>query len=236
MAFDTARSSCFLMYISWTFGARPAVLYEIMLSTYLEILPLTLFFRSALYSLMRLLILSFMLSRAPLSEILRNVPNLFLSDREHTITAADGLKKTLYLFYMIYNETPASRVIVPFYAALVTALLLDRKRQQRRKAYLLGGLLLWTAYTMAFKHDLESGTREVHDFGAGHVPGEFVFVPRAHAKAEDDGWLMGYVVNTAAETTDLVVLDAQNFAGTPQAVVHIPHRIPPGFHGNWVAN
>jgi 8'-apo-carotenoid 13,14-cleaving dioxygenase len=46
---------------------------------------------------------------------------------------------------------------------------------------------------------------------------------------------MGYVVNTADETTDLVILNAQNFEGTPQAVIHIPHRIPPGFHGNWVA-
>ena len=94
----------------------------------------------------------------------------------------------------------------------------------------------FVAEPMIYKHDLESGTRELHDFGAGHVPGEFVFVPKPNAKAEDDGWLMGYVVNTAAETTDLVILDAQNFAGTPQAVVHIPHRIPPGFHGNWVAN
>ncbi len=85
-----------------------------------------------------------------------------------------------------------------------------------------------------FKHDLEAQTRQVHDFGPGRVPGEFVFVPRADASAEDAGWLMGYVVNTDQETTDLVILNAQDFAGPPQAVIHIPHRIPPGFHGNWV--
>ena len=45
---------------------------------------------------------------------------------------------------------------------------------------------------------------------------------------------MGYVVDMAEETTDLVILDAANFEGAAQAVVHIPHRIPPGFHGNWV--
>ncbi|MEQ1539659.1 MAG: carotenoid oxygenase family protein [Sphingorhabdus sp.] len=87
-----------------------------------------------------------------------------------------------------------------------------------------------------FKHDLEAGTRQVHDFGAGRVPGEFVFVAKAGAKTEDDGWLIGYVVNMAEETTDLVILDAANFEGAPQAVIHIPHRIPPGFHGNWVSN
>jgi 8'-apo-carotenoid 13,14-cleaving dioxygenase len=86
-----------------------------------------------------------------------------------------------------------------------------------------------------FKHDLELGLREEHDFGPNRFPGEFVFVPKTPDAAEDDGWLMGYVVDMKDQTTDLVILDARNFAGQPQAVVHIPHRIPPGFHGNWVA-
>jgi 8'-apo-carotenoid 13,14-cleaving dioxygenase len=85
-----------------------------------------------------------------------------------------------------------------------------------------------------FKHDLETGTRQVHDFGSGRIPGEFVFVARAGG-AEDDGWLMGYVIDTSVETTDLVILNAADFAGQAQASITIPHRIPPGFHGNWVA-
>jgi carotenoid cleavage dioxygenase len=86
-----------------------------------------------------------------------------------------------------------------------------------------------------FKHDLETGVREVHQFGAGHIPGEFIFVPRSDATAEDDGWLMGYVLNKDADTTDFVILDAARIEAEPVAVVHLPHRIPPGFHGNWVA-
>jgi carotenoid cleavage dioxygenase-like enzyme len=85
-----------------------------------------------------------------------------------------------------------------------------------------------------FKHDLEAGTRQVHDFGQGRVAGEFAFVPAANATAEDHGWLMGYVIDPADATSELVILDAQNFEGEPQAVIRIPHRIPPGFHGNWV--
>jgi NADPH-dependent 2,4-dienoyl-CoA reductase/sulfur reductase-like enzyme len=34
---------------------------------------------------------------------------------------------------------------------------------------------------------------------------------------------------------DLVILNAQDFTGSPAASITIPHRIPPGFHGNWVA-
>jgi carotenoid cleavage dioxygenase len=90
------------------------------------------------------------------------------------------------------------------------------------------------AATRLFKHDLQTGTRQVHDFGPGRVPGEFVFVAKPNAKAEDDGWLMGYVIDTTNETTDLVILDAVNFEGAPQAAITIPHRIPPGFHGNWM--
>ena len=39
-----------------------------------------------------------------------------------------------------------------------------------------------------------------------------------------------------AETTALEILNADDFTGATQAVVEIPHRIPAGFHGNWIAN
>jgi 8'-apo-carotenoid 13,14-cleaving dioxygenase len=89
--------------------------------------------------------------------------------------------------------------------------------------------------TKLYKHDLVAGTRQVHDFGASRLPGEFVFIPKAGGSAEDDGWLMGYVVDVDSQTTDLVIIDATAFEGPPQANITIPHRIPPGFHGNWVA-
>lgn len=85
-----------------------------------------------------------------------------------------------------------------------------------------------------YRHDLESGTRTQHDFGPGQIPGEFVFVERSADAPEGDGWLIGYVIDTAQQTTDLVILDAANMAAPPVASVHIPHRVPPGFHGNWL--
>jgi carotenoid cleavage dioxygenase len=85
-----------------------------------------------------------------------------------------------------------------------------------------------------FKHDLQTGVRSVHSFGPHRYPGEFVFVPAHADAAEDEGWLIGLVVNVIDQTTDLVIIDARDFAGAPLASVHIPHRIPPGFHGNWL--
>ncbi len=85
------------------------------------------------------------------------------------------------------------------------------------------------------KHDLETGERQAHDFGPDRHPGEFVFVPARDAAGEDEGWLIGLVIDAEAETTDLVILDAHDFEGPARASIRIPHRVPPGFHGNWVA-
>lgn len=85
-----------------------------------------------------------------------------------------------------------------------------------------------------FKHDLETATRQVHDFGKGRMPGEFVFVPKHATSGEDEGWLIGYVLDANTDTTDLVILDARNFTGPPQATITVPQRIPPGFHGNFI--
>ncbi len=90
--------------------------------------------------------------------------------------------------------------------------------------------------TFILKYELETGGRDMHDFGEGHYPGEFVFVPANANSAEDEGWLVGFVVDLPRETTDFVILDAQSFSGEPVARIRLPHRIPPGFHGNWVAN
>ncbi|MBB4099957.1 carotenoid oxygenase family protein [Sphingomonas kyeonggiensis] len=73
-------------------------------------------------------------------------------------------------------------------------------------------------------------------FGPARHPCEFIFVPAHSGAAEDEGWLMGFVIDTASETTDLTILDARNFEAPPLASVRIPHIVPPGFHGNWVAD
>ena len=83
-----------------------------------------------------------------------------------------------------------------------------------------------------FKHDFHAGSRQERAFGAGRQPGEFVFVPRHDDAAEDDGVLMGFVFDPATQRSDLTLLDA----GTLETVaaIHLPDRVPNGFHGNWV--
>jgi carotenoid cleavage dioxygenase len=84
------------------------------------------------------------------------------------------------------------------------------------------------------KHDFDAGTTSEHPMGRGRTAGEFVFVPADEAAGEDEGWLMGYVYDAATDTSDLVILDAHDFGVDPIATVHLPRRVPAGFHGNWI--
>ena len=84
------------------------------------------------------------------------------------------------------------------------------------------------------KHDLQTGETQAYDLGDGRSAGEFVFVPEGPDSGEDEGWLMGYVYDAATDCSGLWLLDAHDFDAEPVAVVHLPRRVPHGFHGNWI--
>lgn len=86
--------------------------------------------------------------------------------------------------------------------------------------------------SMLFKHDLIGTATEMRSFGKGKHLGEFVFHPAKADAAEDDGVLMGFVYDSASDNSELAILDAQTLETV--AGVHLPHRVPAGFHGNWV--
>ncbi|OBH19680.1 carotenoid oxygenase [Mycolicibacter terrae] len=82
------------------------------------------------------------------------------------------------------------------------------------------------------KHDLVGGSTAKRSFGAGKQLGEFVFHPSAADAAEDDGVLMGFVYDSATDRSGLAILDAATLEDV--ANIALPHRVPAGFHGNWV--
>jgi carotenoid cleavage dioxygenase len=84
------------------------------------------------------------------------------------------------------------------------------------------------------KYDLDTGACEAHDFGPGFRPGEGVMAPAADDAGEDEGWVMCFVHDAARDGSDLVLLDAHDFAAPPVAKIRLPQRVPFGFHGNWV--
>jgi carotenoid cleavage dioxygenase len=89
------------------------------------------------------------------------------------------------------------------------------------------------------KHDLLRGTAQVHRLPRNAAASEAVFVPSDAtdpAAAEDDGYAIAYVHNPDRGASDLVILAAQDFTGEPVARIHLPGRVPLGFHGSWIAD
>jgi carotenoid cleavage oxygenase len=82
------------------------------------------------------------------------------------------------------------------------------------------------------KHDLVGASTQSRTFGTEKALGEFVFHPSSADAAEDDGVLMGYIYDRATDRSELAILDAQTLSDI--ASVKLPHRVPAGFHGNWV--
>ena len=83
------------------------------------------------------------------------------------------------------------------------------------------------------RYDLSSGECQRHERGSRSVTGEPVFVPADERAAEGEGDLLSGVYRQDEDRSDLRILDARNVGGEPLATVHLPHRVPGGFHGNW---
>lgn len=87
---------------------------------------------------------------------------------------------------------------------------------------------------MLLGHDLETGHSESYSFGENWVTGEVIFVAREGAQAENDGWLMSYIHALDGSPSRVVILDAQQMMAGPIATIHLPVRVPVGFHCNWI--
>lgn len=105
---------------------------------------------------------------------------------------------------------------------------------QRIPLYHEGGHTL--RFTGLVKYNNETGQRTQWDYGAGVYGSEAVFAPKVGAdrsSAEDDG----YVVTLATDSNDwssaCLVFDATDIEQGPIARVHLPQRVPAGFHATW---
>ncbi|WP_245718534.1 carotenoid oxygenase family protein [Nocardia miyunensis] len=84
------------------------------------------------------------------------------------------------------------------------------------------------------RHDYDTDATTVID-GPGELtsPSEPVFVPRANAKSEDDGYLLALWWDQSTGLSELLIHDAADLRAQPLARVKLPVRVPFGFHGSW---
>ncbi len=112
----------------------------------------------------------------------------------------------------------------------------DRNGSRTRYHYMSGfrgERSLIGQFDTVVKYDDQTNQRWTWFSGKDHHVGEGVFAPDPNGTAEDDGWLLLTDHDHAANTTDVCVFDAQNVEAGPIARVHMPQKIPFGFHVNW---
>lgn len=83
--------------------------------------------------------------------------------------------------------------------------------------------------------DHRNDSRIVHLVRDGDSVSEPVFVPRSADAPEGDGWLLAIVTRGAEQRSDLEIFAATDLASGPVATIHLPCRVPAGFHGNWIS-
>ncbi|BDU03163.1 MULTISPECIES: carotenoid oxygenase family protein [Nocardia] len=90
-------------------------------------------------------------------------------------------------------------------------------------------------HSRIYRYDFTRGvTRHTHQLPDNHTCGEAVFVPRHATTGENDGYLLTFAHDRARGTSYLLILDATDLAAAPVAEIHLPVRVPNGFHGTWI--
>lgn len=89
--------------------------------------------------------------------------------------------------------------------------------------------------TTLYKHDYATGSSQTAALDPDLLIGEMSFVanPAAGSEgySEDNGILIGYGYHRGRDEGQLLLLDAETLES--MATVHLPQRVPMGFHGNW---
>lgn len=84
------------------------------------------------------------------------------------------------------------------------------------------------------RYDLARDESVRRTFGEGTEPSEPLFVRAADGRADDEGWVVTVVYDPGRDASDVVILDGTALEGRPEAVIHLPARVPTGLHGSWV--
>ncbi|MGZ6973746.1 MAG: carotenoid oxygenase family protein [Acidimicrobiia bacterium] len=116
----------------------------------------------------------------------------------------------------------------------------DRRAGLRyRYGYLAGvthsdGRPSGVGFDTLLRYDLGTNAVVHHRFKDGVLVGEPQFVPRPGSLTEGDGWVLALTYDVVHDSSELAIIDAEDFAARPVATVQLPRRVPAGLHGTWL--
>ena len=83
-----------------------------------------------------------------------------------------------------------------------------------------------------YKYDLRDGRNWTYRLHDGETAGEPTFA--RVGQGEDEGFILTFVYDRKRDASDLIIIDATAFERGPIARVHLPCRVPEGFHSSWI--
>ena len=84
------------------------------------------------------------------------------------------------------------------------------------------------------RFDLRTGATARYEYGEGRYGSEPQVARAVGAKAEDDGYVISMVADMKADTSEILVLRADDIAAGPVARIILPERMGIGTHACWV--
>lgn len=96
------------------------------------------------------IVISFMLSRASLNDLITYFPKLFISDPTHDMTLIGMIKKTIYFMYQAFSLNSISMISIGLFAVMFVRFLFDKNRQNKRIQYFLLSMIFTFGIMIAF--------------------------------------------------------------------------------------
>jgi carotenoid cleavage dioxygenase-like enzyme len=103
--------------------------------------------------------------------------------------------------------------------------------QPYRYTYNMTGHPGWFLFDGVVKQDVLTGEEKTFSFGEGVFGSETPMAPRPGGTAEDDGYLLTFTTDTNNDTSDCLILTAQDLDLV--ARIRLPQRISSGTHSFW---
>ena len=92
----------------------------------------------------------------------------------------------------------------------------------------------WFLFNGYVRHDTQTGEEQVFELPEGVFASESPMVPKKGASAEDDGYLVTFLIDENTGTSELAIMDASDVTKGPICRARLPHKISSGVHSTWV--
>ncbi|GAA4052911.1 carotenoid oxygenase family protein [Parerythrobacter jejuensis] len=92
----------------------------------------------------------------------------------------------------------------------------------------------WFLFNGYIRHDTETGASQEYALPEGVYASESPMIPRKGGSAEDEGYLVTFLIDENTGTSQCAILDASDITKGPICRLALPHKLCSGTHSTWV--